>query len=205
MKTLWIFLLLTSLNTFSQSAVKKFTTLSSPEKWWVFIHPFKANKAFYITNDVLKITDSIRKTQLLDNDINGGQLDAFKHSYWLARLSLMIGEKSALKLGDAHEKGNYQAYKKMQKEDGVVPDKIASTMDLFNNEIGAKIVDNKEVLTKQELIRIIIKEINKGSMKIIKKDTSGNFLTCDDQLINLQSIRGEWENDKCLVSSNKRL
>ncbi len=196
--------MLTSLNTFSQSAIKKFTSLSSPEKWWVFTHPFKANKAFYITNDVLKITDSIGKTQLLDTDINGGQLDAFKHSYWLARLSIEIGVRASLKLGEAHEKGNYKTFKKRQKEDGSVPDKIATTMDLFNNEVGAKIAVEKEDLTKQELIDIIITKINKGSMKIIKKDNLGNFLTCDNQLINLQLIRGKWENDKCLVASNKK-
>ncbi|MCF6224125.1 MAG: hypothetical protein L3J34_10405 [Flavobacteriaceae bacterium] len=204
MKTLWIFLLLTSLNTFSQSAVKKFTSLSSPEKWWVIFHPFQAKKAFYITNDVLKITDSIGKTQLLDTDINGGKLDAFKHSYWLARLSIKIGARASLKLGEAHEKGNYRTFKKMQIEDGVAPDKIATTMDLFNNEIGVKIANKNEGLTKQELIHFIIWEINKGSMKIIKKDTLGNFLTCDNLLINLQTISGKWENDKCLVASNRK-
>jgi len=205
MKYLWILIYLFSLNSIAQSTVKSFATLSSPEKWWVVMHPFKAKKALDISMDVLKTTDSIAKLDLLDNDFNGGQLDAFKHSYWSARLSNGIGESAALKLGDAHEKGNYQSFKKRQLEDGSVPDKVSSAMDLFNNEIGAKIVNNNEEVTNQKLIQLVFIEINKGNMRIIKKDKKGNFLTCDGEVIPRKTLLGTWENNKCLIASNKKL
>ena len=40
-------------------------------------------------------------------------------------------------------------------------------------------------------------------MRIIKKDDKGNFLTCDDQIISKESLKGKWKNNKCLVTSKK--
>ena len=188
----------------SQSISVSFFKLSSPEKYWVIFHPFKAKQAFIITREVLKTTDSISKTDLLDNDINGGQLDAFKHSYWMAHLTQEIGSRSALKLGDAHEKGNYRSYKKGLKEDGYLPDHPSSKMDLFNNKVGVKIIENNPDLNRQGLISITIDEIKNGSMKILKKDEQGNFLTCSGEILSKENLIGKWENDKCSVSSNTK-
>jgi hypothetical protein len=41
-------------------------------------------------------------------------------------------------------------------------------------------------------------------MKIIKKDSKGNFLTCDGVLISEKSLKGKWVNNKCLVASNTK-
>lgn len=204
MKVFWVLLLFYNVHAFSQTDVQDFFDLSSPEQWWVICHPFKAKKALIISKNALKITDSISKTNQLVNDINGGELDAFKHSFWMASLTRDIGKRSALKLGEAHEKGNYKAFKKKQQEDGSVPDKISSEMDLFNNKIGKEIAVENMALKKSALIEIIIEEINKGSMKIIKKDVFGNFLSCDGMIIPKDSLFGKWENSKCLVSSKKR-
>ncbi len=201
MKNIWIILLFISLNGYSQSIFSIFFDLSSPEKCWVVFHPFKAKKAYQVSKEVLKITDSIRNQNSIGKDINGGKLDAFKHSFWIARLSEQIGKKSALSLGEAHEKGNYQTYKKDQKEDGYVPDKISSEMDLYNNNIGAKIAAENNHSIQNDLVKIILDEINLGKMKILKKDTLGNFLTCEGVIIPKDSLKGKWENNKCLIYS----
>src|SRR5579872_2980015 len=93
-------------NTFS-----KFRKLSKPEKHWVILHPFVAKKAWRITKNVLLTVDSVKGMEELDNDINGGKLDAFKHSYWMAMLTVSIGAKKSNKLGIAHEKGNKHQFK----------------------------------------------------------------------------------------------
>jgi len=202
MKLFWVILFLTSLNTYSQSAAQSFFELSSPEKWWVFFHPFKAKRALIISHKALKVTDSISKTNQLINDLNGGQLDAFKHSYWMVGLAVKIGMKPALKLGKAHEKGNYKAFKNGKLEDGFMPDKISSDMDLYNNITGAQIANNYGHLTKEDLIELIIEKIKKGKMKVIKKDNRGNFLNCEGDIIPDKILLGIWENDKCLIFSN---
>ena len=39
-------------------------------------------------------------------------MDAFRHAYWMARLRQEIGKTAARSLGKAHEKENYQTFKK---------------------------------------------------------------------------------------------
>ena len=143
-KSVLIFALLISFTAFSQSNLSKFWKLSGPKRTWVLFHPFKAKKSLEISKEANRIADSIKKSTLLDKDGAGGQVDAFRHAYWMARLRPEIGKSAARSLGKAHEKENYQTYKKQKLEDGVVPDKISSEMDLYNNEIGLSLI-TKEV------------------------------------------------------------
>lgn len=197
-----IFLICFSLQSKAQSSFKSFFELSPPKKKWVLFHPFVAKKAYRISQEVNRISDSIKKTNLLDGDASGGQVDAFRHAYWMARLKQEIGECAARSLGKAHEKENYLTYKKNKLEDGVVPDEISSEMDLWNNEQGLKLVTKKDILPKNGLIFRVINAILNGEMKIIKKDNKGGFLTCDGEKILNDTLYGKWKNNKCLVPSN---
>ncbi len=189
------------MNSFSQSLKAGFKNISSPEKMWVVFHPFKAKRAFLISKDAIHITDSICEINILGKDKNGGRADAFKHSYWMARLTQVIHKNAALKLGIAHEKGNYKTFKKNKLEDGFHPDKLSSEMDLLNNRVGVRIGAANNTLDKKLLIEMLVERIKKGEMKIIKKDELGNFLTCDGSIIQKDSLVGKWENKKCLISS----
>ena len=181
---------------------KEFSSLSSPEKWWVFWHPFKAKKALEVSIRTLSITDSIKKTGSIGMDINGGKLDAFKHCLWMVTLSNKIGEKAALKLGRAHEKGNYHSFLEGNLEDGYLPDKVSSDMDLFNNKIGAKHSRNYSISTEEEFIHLTLELLDQGALRIIKKE-GDIFLSCQGEKIPEASLLGTWENSKCLVPSNQ--
>src|ERR1700751_2546470 len=78
----------------SQSVIKSFRSLSYPEKLWVIEHPFVAKKAFHCTQRARLVTDSLEKTGIL-KDGNGGQLDAFRHAYWMALLVQKISPHKA--------------------------------------------------------------------------------------------------------------
>jgi hypothetical protein len=190
------------ISTSAQSNLDSFWKLSCPKKMWVLLHPFKATKALKISYEARTISDSIKKTNLLDGDAAGGQVDAFRHAYWMARLHQEIGESAARSLGKAHEKENYSTFKKRKLEDGVVPDEISSKMDLYNNEQGLKLIFKGSKVSSTGLIYKVVNAILKGKMKIIQKDKKGNFLTCDGALISKESLIGKWKNNKCLVSSN---
>lgn len=71
---------------------KNLKSYLAQKKWWVIWHPFKAKKALEISIDTKRVSDSIRKTNLLDGDYAGGQIDAFRHAYWMARLRIEIGK-----------------------------------------------------------------------------------------------------------------
>jgi len=184
------------------SSVKSFFKLPRPEKCWVIAHVFKAKSAFILSEEAKNLADSIKNTNLLDGDANGGQVDAFRHSYWMAILSQKIGIKAAKKLGEKHEKGNYIYYKKHKTEDGTIPDEVSSQMDLFNNKIGISIFLNNSNASKKEIEQIIIEEIKAGKMQIIKKNSDGDFLDCDGNIIQKKDLKGKWENNKCLIFSD---
>ncbi len=194
--------LLVNISSFAQSNWQQFKKLSSPKKSWVLLHPFKAKKALEISKEAYRIADSIKTSPLLDGDHAGGQVDAFRHAFWMALLQQEIGKNASRTLGKAHEKENYQTYKERKLEDGVVPDKISSEMDLFNNEIGLSLSEKGGKLTKNVLIYRVINAIHQGKLKIIKKDLKGNFLSCNNEVIPKKSLNGKWENNKCLVNSN---
>lgn len=193
-----LFIVILSNISFGQSSFK---TLSSPEKKWVLLHPFKAKKAQKITFDVQLIVDSIRRSEIIGKDNNGGALDAFKHSFWMASLAIKIGKKQALKLGIAHEKANYLEFKKKQMEDAVLPDSLSSIMDLKNNETGVSLVNKNEPISKDQLVNKNLAALAHGRLTIIKKDQKGNFIDCNGSLILMQEWMGKWNIPKCLAPS----
>ena len=201
-KSLSLLVMFVSLNLFSQTGLKDFFKLSPPKRTWVLFHLFKAKKTLKISLKANKIADSIAKTNLLDGDKSGGQVDAFRHAYWMAILRQEIGKSAARSLGKAHEKENYLTFKKNKLEDGVVPDEISSTMDLHNNKEGLKLITRRSKVSQNGLIFRIINAIKAGKMRVIKKDKKGNFLTCDGKIISKESLKGKWKNNKCLVASN---
>jgi hypothetical protein len=204
MKKHLLFMLLVFLSTqFSaQSNWNRFWKESGPIKKWVVLHPFKANKALKISMEANRVSDSIAKTPLLDSDIAGGQVDAFRHAYWMARLHQEIGKCAARSLGKAHERANYRAFKKYQFENDIFPDKASREMDLFNNKSGLSFTKKGVFRSKNGLMYKIANAILKGDLKIIKKDTSGNYLTCDNKIIPPEELLHVWENGKCIVASN---
>lgn len=170
-----------------------------PEKWWAVKHPFALKKAKKITIETKKLVNQLKKDSILFGNGNGDQLDAFRHAYWMARLTQEIGHKKAKRLGNAHEKGNYKAFKKGEYEDGAVPDKISSDMDFFNNDVGIEIGKNTSVgATKEAVINAVLN----GECKVLKMNNQGEFLTCEGEIIPKETLIGKWENNKCLVGSD---
>ncbi|MDF1675771.1 MAG: hypothetical protein P1U44_08625 [Vicingaceae bacterium] len=194
-----IFSIIYLFTSFSVAQNDKISTkeVSCPEKWWAVKHPFALKKAKKVTIETKKIVNQLKKDAILKG--NGGQIDAFRHAYWMARLTQEIGHRRAKRLGKAHEKGNYKAFKKGKYEDGAIPDKISSDMDFFNNEVGIEIGKNTPVETTKEAV---INAVLNGECKVIKMNKQGNFLTCEGEIIPKETLIGKWENNKCLVSSD---
>lgn len=186
-----------------RSSVASFWKLSCPEKWWVIGHPFVAGKAFKITKEARTKSDSLVKNSLLDVDPDGGRVDAFRHTYWMARLAQNMKWKKAVKLGIAHEKANRLSFNRMKfDEEGVVPDSISSVMDLFNNQVGASIGCNFKSASKDEIYNYVIKSLKEGKLKIIYKDVNRNDLDCDGKVIDKTVFLGKWNIPKCLLDSD---
>ncbi|MCD4736361.1 MAG: hypothetical protein K8R53_09975 [Bacteroidales bacterium] len=180
----------------------KFSKLSRPEKIWVICHPFVAKKAFVLTEEVLKTTDSIACIYMDCKVTQGGSIDAFKHSYWMAMLASKIRWRKAWKLGKAHEKGNYIVYKKGKRKGlSALPDKISSKMDCWNNLIGIDIGSTNRNKSTDLLILAVLDSLNAGKLRIVNRDLTGNFIDCDGEIISPDSLISRWDTPKCLVPS----
>jgi len=200
----YVFILFASivLNVFPQST-NKFSQISPPEKRWDFFPPFIAKKCYKLTVKAREVSKIVAKESVLDKDENGGQVDAFRHSYWMALLAQKIKPKKAFKLGKAHEKGNYWAFKKGEYEDGAQPDSLASVMDIYNNAVGIEIGKSNKKLTEEELKLFVIKSVLSGDMRMFKKDNDKNYLDCIGNKIDLSFYKGKWSIPKCLISTVK--
>ncbi len=187
----------------SAQSISSFKKLTRPEKWWAVKHLFIAKKTFRVTQQVMVVVEEVKKDTLLDTDINGGQLDAFKHAYWMAMLAKNIHPKKAYKLGLAHEKGNYFQFKNKIAEDNILPDSVSSVMDIANNQCGIEIGVRCYDFTEEKIREVVVLEIKKGNLKVILKDETGQYLDCAWEAINLSLWKGKWGIPKCLVSSNR--
>jgi hypothetical protein len=198
-RCLVIFFLL-SPATFSQTP--SFKKLSCPEKRWVLFHPFAAKKAYRITVEARTVSKQMEKDSLLDHDADGGQVDAFRHAYWMGRLVQEMCWRKVKRLGKAHERGNYLDYKKHRIREEIFTDSIASAMDLFNNHVGLEAGRKNKSLSADEMKKLIVKKILDGEMKIILKDKNGNSLDCERKVLDLKIYSGKWNIPRCLVESN---
>ncbi|MCX6291660.1 MAG: hypothetical protein NT126_07835 [Bacteroidetes bacterium] len=183
---------------------KIFRQLSCPEKRWVIFHPFVAKKAYRLTQQARTAAKEMVTNHLLDDDENGGQADAFRHSYWMALLSQHICWRKAMRLGKAHEKGNYLDFKKNRMEEGSLPDSVSGAMDLYNNEIGIAISRRNHGFNEKDLIQAVRDSILAGKMIVIRKNKKGEPLDCEGRIIELKKYQHQWNIPKCLVHSDSK-
>lgn len=149
--------------------IEAFFELSMPEKWWTITHPFQAPYAWELTNKTREVTNELKGHPPFGHSTEAGQLNAFKHAYWMALLSSSIGKEAAIKLGKAHEKGDLKAK-------GLKPDNTSDPdfqMDTWNNEVGINIgtsfAGNKREVLKEKVLDALCA----GKLKYLTKMDKG--------------------------------
>ena len=182
--------------------LRTFCRMHYPEKIWVMSHLLVVRKTWQITTEARQAAAEMLSDVELDADANGGQVDAFRHCYWMARLTQEIGWRRAYRLGLAHEKGNRIDYDRRLLEDGALPDSVSCEMDLRNNIEGIRLAQQNPHASSDELRQLIRKAILEGKLWKIKKDADGNFLDWQDTIIPPERYIARWNNPKCLVPSN---
>jgi hypothetical protein len=195
-------LIIISFSAYPQSKMEYFKKLERPVKWWVITHPFIASKAFHISQQALSVEKEVKESGKLDTFSYGGQLDAFRHGYWMASLSKETSSNKARKLGKAYERGNYLQYKRRVGSGHSVPDMRSSEMDLWNNEIGICIGKCNRYLSQEEIQNLVIDYILSGKMLILRMDANGNFLNRNEEILTAEELNNQWNNQKDLVPSN---
>jgi hypothetical protein len=120
----------------------------------------------------------------------------------MAYLMGYVNENKLRKLGIAHEKGNYHQFTKHQLEFSERPDSLACIMDLRNNEVGFEL---KKVLTcfkPDSLAKVVIEQIHQGKAWYLKRNGQKNYVSCENEAINLSLYTNNWFIPKCLIPTN---
>lgn len=181
----------------AQGAWKRFWAQPPALRTWALTHPFVAGRAQALAQESILAADSIGR--YLDNDFVGGWADAFRHAYWMARTTQVLGSRRAHSLGRAHERGNYQTFKRKGTEDGAVQDHAATRMDLLNNDVGIAIGQRVPTATPTVIQDSVLQTFFDGGLYRIKKDADGNSLDAEGRIIPEHEWLGKWENARVVV------
>ena len=73
-------------------------------------------------------------------------------------------------------------------------------MDLLNNEVGIELAKSIEKNTTMDKIKdLCIEKIENGKAYFMKRDSEGNYLTCEGEKIDLKLYKNVWNLPKCLI------
>lgn len=174
---------------------------SPPEIVWAIFHPFAALRVKTITQRCQPYFQYYKAKGRPDGFENGGRLDAFRHTFFMAAFAQKIKPAKLLKLGEAHEKGNYKDFRRAKLEEGELADFLSCEMDLINNELGVKLGRAKRYIPLDSLAILSLKLIEEGYAVIMKRNQAGYYLNCKDEQLDLKIYEGHWMVPKCLTNS----
>ena len=201
---LFVGTILTATNTEAYAQfMASYQKLSIPEQKWVKRHPWAA----FITHKIADTVKAEAQRQLkatdFDGDINGGMVDAFKHTLWMALTAQKIGYNKALLLGQAHEDGNYLEYVADPTRKKTPQDSIASRMDMLNNIVGARIGADNPDASYNTIMAIVRRHVLEGKCWKIRKKDKNTYLDADGNKIDIHQYDNNWVIPKVLVKSNE--
>jgi hypothetical protein len=105
-----------------------------------------------------------RSRDLYADGENGGRRDAFRHSYWNARMVRAAGATWAKSFADAHENG--------YPENRATPDgRVLSEMDFFNNDVGR--THGARESSDDALVASLQGAIARGELKAVRFAANG--------------------------------
>lgn len=177
--------------------------LSWPEKCWGFTHPLAAIKVKTIAKKCKAVYLQHLPALKPDSFLSGGRPDAFRHAFYMAAFAQKIRSKALIKLGKAHERGNYRQYLNSRTEDMFLPDSVSGLMDVFNNEVGIHLGRENRRVSLEQLAMLCLDAIGQGKMKVIKRNKKGERVSCNNEVPDPYYYAAKWNIPFCLVPSNE--
>ena len=198
------FFLTMSIFSTAQNAFQSYKNLSQPERKWVRHHPLAALRTYKLSQMAAAEAQTLVNDPEFDGDGSGGMVDAFRHTLWMALTAQKIGKEKALALGRAHEEKSKLYFESCDPSEPNLPDSIDSEMDFINNQKGADIGIKHRKATYAELVQIVRTTVVTGQCYKIKKNSKGEYLDYDGNIIDPKLLQGKWITPKILVRSDWR-
>lgn len=136
---------------------------------WALFHPIAAIKVNHIYKKNYPVYQQIKSQKKLDTIENGGKLDAFRHSFFMACFAQKVNPKKLVKLSIAHEKDDVYLFQKKKKYEYMdVPDSTSIQMDLYNNQVGIELGRKYRKLSPLQLKDSVMNDIYSHKVRVIK-------------------------------------
>ncbi|MDD4829386.1 MAG: hypothetical protein PHE13_02675 [Bacteroidales bacterium] len=187
-------------NSFSQNFQKIFFEINTKDKLWIISKPISSLKVKKVTKEVNSILIGKSNGKFLDQDLQGGQIDAFRHILLLYKLSSEIGIEKARRFGNIYESYNKKVFKTTANSGY---DYASEMMDKFNNELGIYLFLKMDKVSDIQIIDEIKKQIIEGNARKISKDGKGRSVGKDFNIIEDSIWKKEWYNQRLLIQTNK--
>ena len=187
-------------NSFSQNFQKIFFEINTKDKLWIISKPISSLKVKKVTKEVNSILIGKSNGKFLDQDLQGGQIDAFRHILLLYKLSSEIGIEKARRFGNIYESYNKKVFKTTANSGY---DYASEMMDKFNNELGIYLFLKMDKVSDIQIIDEIKKQIIEGNARKISKDGKGRSVGKDFNIIEDSIWKKEWYNQRVLIQTNK--
>lgn len=187
-------------NSFSQNFQKIFFEINTKDKLWIISKPISSLKVKKVTKEVNSILIGKSNVKFLDQDLQGGQIDAFRHILLLYKLSSEIGIEKARRFGNIYESYNKKVFKTTANSGY---DYASEMMDKFNNELGIYLFLKMDKVSDIQIIDEIKKQIIEGNARKISKDGKGRSVGKDFNIIEDSIWKKEWYNQRLLIQTNK--
>ena len=187
-------------NSFSQNFQKIFFEINTKDKLWIISKPISSLKVKKVTKEVNSILIGKSNGKFLDQDLQGGQIDAFRHILLLYKLSSEIGIEKARRFGNIYESYNKKVFKTTANSGY---DYASEMMDKFNNELGIYLFLKMDKISDIQIIDEIKKQIIEGNARKISKDGKGRSVGKDFNIIEDSIWKKEWYNQRLLIQTNK--
>lgn len=187
-------------NSFSQNFQKIFFEINTKDKLWIISKPISSLKVKKVTKEVNSILIGKSNGKFLDQDLQGGQIDAFRHIFLIYKLSSEIGIEKARRFGNIYESYNKKVFKTTANSGY---DYASEMMDKFNNELGIYLFLKMDKVSDIQIIDEIKKQIIEGNARKISKDGKGRSVGKDFNIIEDSIWKKEWYNQRLLIQTNK--
>lgn len=141
------------------------------EKKWALLNPVDALFIKENAATAYKVTNDLVKSGVLANPTDG-TADAFRHAFWNALNTIVVGIEKAEEFATLHELGETNPAKDPNSPDY---DPRAIQMDLHNNYVGREVGKTfGNVLKIEDVKNAILDKLKNGDLFIIKQDANGN-------------------------------
>ena len=161
--------------------------------WFIIRHPIAAAKIGEVVPNEGNTNISTNSARFSTNDLGleenddheGSQVNAFRHTLWQATITKQFGTNIALTIGNAHEEHPYDALRGIEDFNKVRYTTLSladEAVDLLNNKIGREIGSNVNSSDMKNIALEVLDYYHEEGLWVVEEQSDGNYAIVQEKL-----------------------